>query len=175
MLAVALVPFAVGAWAQTGGRPVRTFPQFAGSWVLDEAASTGPLQMAPRVARTLTLVTSPTAITVTKELILGPSDTIAPTSVEVYRFDGKPTVREQGSLTWSYTFTLVADALALSRKDEATNRPGAFTMATDAYSVDGNVLTVHRQLTSVTEDGTILVMQEPRNNSRHTYVYRRRP
>src|SRR4051812_33127063 len=174
-LMAVLIPFAHGAWAQTSGYRVRTFPQFAGSWVLDEARSTGPLLMVPRVARTITIATSPTAVTVTKELILSPSDTPPPTSVEVYRFDGKPTVREQGSLTWSYTFALVADALALTRKDDDSNRSGAFTMVTDAYSVDGDVLTVYRQLTSVTEEGAILVMQEPRNNSRHTFVYRRRP
>jgi hypothetical protein len=113
-LAAALILPAVAAGAQTLDRPVRTFPQFAGSWVLDEAAS------------------------------------------------------------WSFTFALVADALALTRKDEAANR-GGFTTVTDAYSVDGDVLTVRRQLTSVTAAGTILVMQEPRNNASHMYRYRRRP
>jgi hypothetical protein len=175
VLAIALVPSAVGSAAQTGERPVRTFPQFAGSWILDEGSSSSPLLMVPRVARILTIATSPSAVTVTREeLILSPSDTVPPVSAEVYRFDGKPAVREQGSLMWSYTFLLVADALALSRKDEAINRPGPFTMVTDAYSVDGDVLTVHRQLTSVTEQGEILVMQEPRNNTRHTFLYRRR-
>ena len=46
-------------------------------------------------------------------------------------------------------------------------------MATDAYSVNGDVLTVHRQLTSVNGNGEIWVMQEPTNNFRQTYVYRR--
>jgi hypothetical protein len=48
----------------------------------------------------------------------------------------------------------------------------AYTMVTDAY-VDGDVLTVHRQLTSVNGDGQIHTMREPANNLRHTYVYRR--
>ena len=78
---------------------------------------------------------------------------------------------------------LVADALALTEKTsnwvrrgdpQMTNRD-AFTMVTDAYSVEGDVLTVHRQLTSVNGDGQIRSMQEPANRVRETYVYRRAP
>jgi hypothetical protein len=46
-------------------------------------------------------------------------------------------------------------------------------MVTDAYSVEGDVLTVHRQLTSVNGNGEIHVMKEPTNNLRQTYFYRR--
>jgi hypothetical protein len=49
----------------------------------------------------------------------------------------------------------------------------AFTMVTDAYSVNGDVLTIHRQLTSVNGNGEIRVMQSPTGNSRQTYVYQR--
>ena len=55
------------------------------------------------------------------------------------------------------------------------NTHGPFTLVTDAYAVDGDVLTVHRQLASVNDAGQIYVMQDPANNVRHTYVYRRRP
>ena len=51
----------------------------------------------------------------------------------------------------------------------------AFTMVTDAYSVNGDVLTVHRQLTSVNGTGEIRVMQGPTGNFRQTYLYRRSP
>jgi hypothetical protein len=66
---------------------------------------------------------------------------------------------------------LVADALALTEKLMSSN--GGFTLTTDAYSVTSDVLTVHRQLSSVTSAGHILVMQVPANNFRHTYIYRR--
>ena len=37
----------------------------------------------------------------------------------------------------------------------------------------GDVLTVHRQLSRVSADGHIAVMQVPANNFRHAYIYRR--
>ena len=157
------------------GRPVRTFPQFVGTWVLDEAASTGRLEIAPRIARSLTIATTPETITVAKRLRLHPLDRVTDSPPpEVYRLDGTETSardeRTGVALERRYRFTLVADMLALTIKE---TRGGAFTLVTDAYSVEGDVLTLHRQLSSVTAEGRILVMQEPANNFRHTFVYRR--
>jgi hypothetical protein len=149
-------------------RPVRTFPEFAGSWVLDESASTGPLVITPRIPSRMTITTTPSAITVVKRLRLDPRDKISDTAdPEVYRFDGTETTVGRHH----YSFRLVADALALTEKLMSSN--GGFTLTTDAYSVTSDVLTVHRQLSSVTPAGHILVMQVPANNFRHTYIYRR--
>jgi hypothetical protein len=52
--------------------PPRTFSQFVGTWVLDESASTGRLEMAPPVARTLSIATTPEAVTLTKVFSLPP-------------------------------------------------------------------------------------------------------
>jgi hypothetical protein len=167
---------------------VRTFPEFVGTWVLDEAASTGRLRMAPPPARTITIATTTTDITVTETLQLEPETrgggrrlaTETPPPV-VYRFDGSETVRVEGIYEHRSTFALVADALALTTKTRNWVRRGdpqmsereAFTAVTDAYSVEGDVLIVHRQLTSVNGSGQIYVMQGPTGNVRQTYVYRR--
>ena len=159
--------FATPALAQDG-RPVRTFPEFVGTWVLDEAASTGGLPSTPRIASRMTITTTPAAITIAKRLRLDPRDKISDTpDPEVYRFDGTETTVGRHH----YSFRLVADALALTVK--LMSNDGGFTLTTDAYSVTGDVLTVHRQLSSVTADGHIRVMQVPANNFRHTYIYRR--
>lgn len=149
-------------------RPVRTFPEFVGTWVLDESASTGALLSTPRIGSRMTISTTPSAITIAKRLRLDPRDKISDTpDPEVYRFDGAETT--VGS--YHYSFRLVADALALTEK--RMRGGGGFTLTTDAYSVTGDVLTVHRQLSAVTPEGHILVMQVPANNVRHTYIYRR--
>ena len=149
-------------------RPVRTFPEFVGTWILDEAASTGPLVITPRIPSRMTITTTPSAITIAKRLRLDPRDKISDTPApEVYRFDGTETTVGR----YHYSFRLVADALALTEK--LTSNDGGFTLTTDAYSVTGDVLTVHRQLSSMTPDGHIRVMQVPANNFRHTYIYRR--
>ena len=182
-LRVAGVLFAIllaatsSAGAQAG-RAMRTFPQFVGTWTLDEAASTRRLLMTPRVAHQLTLETTPETITVTKRLRLGPNDGAPATPPpEVYRLDGTETrltdTRTGAVLDVSYRFTLVADMLALTFKQGRTGWTNGFTLVTDAYAVDGDVLTVHRQLVSVAPGGTIYTMQEPTNNSRHTFIYRR--
>jgi hypothetical protein len=189
---VAAVVLAAAAPASAQDGQFRTFPQFVGAWMLDEAASTGRLRMAPPPARRLTIATTTTAITVTRELRLEPPGfegrrlaTEEPTT-EIYRLDGAPTLRygpNIGQYEYADTFVLVADMLALTTKTsnwvrrgdpQMTNRD-AFTMVTDAYSVEGDVLTVYRQLTSVNSAGEIHVMQEPANNLRQTYVYRRAP
>jgi hypothetical protein len=156
------------------------FPQFAGNWVLDEATSTGRLTMAT-VPRRLTIATTAEAITVTKILQLPRptperaafqygTDTPLP---EVYRLDGSETTIEDLYGQKALRFTLVADALVLTTKDQRRASGGGFTLVTDAHSVDGDVLTMHRQLSSVNAAGQIYVMQEPTNNFRHTFVYRR--
>jgi hypothetical protein len=149
---------------------VRSFPEFVGTWVLDESASTGPLVITPRIPSRMTITTTPSAITIAKRLRLDPRDRISDTpDPEVYRFDGTETTVNRHH----YSFRLVADALALTEKLMSGNGSGSFTLTTDAYSVTGDLLTVHRQLSSVTSDGHILVMQVPANNFRHTYIYRR--
>ena len=60
--------------------------------------------------------------------------------------------------------------LALTTKND---RPGSFTLQTEAYGVEGDVLTLHVQLVSVSPEGHVLLMQEPTNNFRHTFIYRR--
>ena len=168
MCAAIIVCSSLG-WAQTG-RPVRTFPEFVGTWVLDESASTGPLVITPRIPSRMTITTTPSEITVAKRLRLDPRDKISDTpEPEVYRFDGTETTINRRHLS----FRLVADALALTEKYTSINGSGSFTLTTDAFSVTGDVLTVHRQLSSISPEGHILVMQVPGNNFRHTYIYRR--
>jgi hypothetical protein len=179
---------AASVQAQDNAR-FRTFPEFVGTWILDEAASTGRMRMAPLPPRTVTIATITTEVTITSTIELPPetpgregkrtaTETPPP---EVYRFDGTPTVRYVGLYEYTNTFSLVADALALTTKtsnwvrrgDPLMSNRNAFTAVTDAYSVEGDVLTLHRQLTSVNGEGQLAVMQT--NNSRHTYVYRRAP
>jgi hypothetical protein len=171
--------------AQTESPPPRTFPQFVGTWALDESASTGKLTMAPAVARTLNIATTPVEITVTKLLLVPESTRNSPYWIgtetpppEVYRFDGtETTVHDQRDPRRErrYSFRLVADSLALTIKETGQNSGGAFTLVTDAYSVAGDVLTLHRQLSSINASGHIATMQTPANNFRHTFVYRRAP
>src|SRR5688572_8131342 len=162
------------AWAQAPSRPPRTFPQFVGTWVLDEAASTGRLLMTPRVPHTLTIATTPETITVTSRLKLDPRDRISDAPPpEVYRFDGTETIGSSGSYEVRRRFTLVADALALTTTERRFGDPSRFTIFTDALSVAGDVLTLHRQLVSVSPPGVIATMGEPTNNFRHTFIYRR--
>jgi hypothetical protein len=156
----------------------RTFPQFVGTWVLNEPASTGRLTAAP--GGTLTITTTAEAISVAKGLRPRPAvpgreayqyDPQLP-NPEVYRFDGGDTTADRYSYIYDYSFRLVADQLALTVK---TTRRGfkGFTLVTDAYSVAGNVLTVHRQFSSISPEGHIREMQEPNNNVHHTFVYRK--
>jgi hypothetical protein len=177
-LAIAILVASSSAASAQVSRPMRTFPQFTGTWALDEAASTGRLNITPRIALQLTIETTPETITVTKRPRLGPNDRASATPPpEVYRLDGNETrltdARTGAVLDLSYRFTLVADMLALTIKEARTGLTDGFTLVTDAYAVDGDVLTVHRQLVSVAPGGTIHTMQEPTNNFRHTFVYRR--
>ena len=169
------VALATAAGAQSPEKPVRTFSEFVGTWLLDEAATTGPLIITPRIPLRMTIATTPTQISVTKRLRLDPRDRGSDSPpTEVYRFDGTETkgtdVTMGAGEAWR-RFTLVADMLALTTRQGGSG--GAFTMHTDALAVEGDVLTLHRQLTSVNGAGQIWVMQHQPNNFKHTYVYRR--
>src|SRR5688572_4403490 len=160
--------------------PPRTFPQFTGTWILDEPASTGRLTAAP--ASTLTITTTPEAISVAKVVRPRPlpagreafQDDRGLPNPEVYRFDGRDTTVDNFRYIFDYSFRLVADQLALTVKESRRGFEG-FTLVTDAYAIDGDRLVVHRQFSSISPDGHIRTMQEPTNNSRHTFVYRRAP
>lgn len=176
LCALAAGPARLSGAQQLGPQPVRMFPEAVGTWLLDEAASTGPLTITPRIPLRMTIATTPTEILVTRRLRLDSRDRVteAPPT-ETYRLDGTETAGTDVTMgageAWR-RFTLVADMLALTTKQI---RPGdkAFTMHTDALSVQGDVLTLYRQLSSINDSGQILVMQHVPNNSRHTYVYRR--
>ena len=178
VFAVVLPALAAGQIQRPAEPAPRTFPQFTGTWTLDEPASTGRLTSAP--ATTLTITTTAEAISVAKALRPRPAipgreayqyDPQLP-NPEVYRFDGQDTTADRYSYIYDYSFRLVVDQLALSVK--TTRRGfGGFTLVTDAYSVAGDVLTVHRQFSSISPEGHIRTMQEPTNNSRHTFVYRK--
>ncbi len=168
LIVLTMVAVAAGVHAQNS-QPPRTFSQFAGTWVLDEAASTGRLNMTPRIPLRLSIETTPDAITVTKRPRLRPGDR-APESPppEAYRLDGTETRAVDAAtgvaLDRSYRFTLVADMLALTIKEGRHGESGPFTLVTDAYAVDGDVLTLHRQLSSISPARTIYTMSEPTNN-----------
>jgi hypothetical protein len=177
MLAALAVPAAIPA---QNNLPPRTFSQFAGTWVLDEAASTGRLNITPRIPSRMTIEATPLAVTVTKIPRLRPADKVPAAPVpETYRLDGMETrVTDPATgvaLDRSFRFTLVADMLALTIKEGRHGEDGAFTLVTDAYAVDGDQLTLHRQLSSISPSRTVYTMTEPTNNSRHTFVYRRAP
>jgi hypothetical protein len=162
------------AFAQQNRVP-RTFPQFTGTWVLDEQASTGTLNMAPRIPRTLTIAATPEVLTLNERLRLRPGDNAPESQVRAIRFDGTPTVREGGSFEYQDTFLLVADMLVVSTKTSSVRNKGVFDLATDAFAVEGNVLTLHRQLSHVDPPGHIAPMQFAPNNLHHTFIYRRAP
>jgi len=169
--------FALTAHAQNQ-QPPRTFEPFVGTWLLDEAESTGRLNVAPRIPEQLTIATTAETVTVTKRLRLLPGDRASATPPpEVFRLDGSETqLRDPATgvlLDVTHRFTLVADMLALTVRQLRGGTDKSFTQVTDALSVDRDVLTMHRQLSSVSAAGTIFTMSEPTNNYRHTYVYRR--
>jgi hypothetical protein len=166
-LFVLLLPvLLVSARAQT--RPAREFPEFRGTWVLDERAGAGHITGLP-VVRTIEITTTPTEISLKK-------DSGEP---EVYRFDGTETKTDRRTgavLDQGYSFTLVAGTLALTSKRIRRNQSGqTYTnIITDAYSVSDDVLTVERQLSVLIQPpGTLATLEDP-NNNRQTLVYRRK-
>jgi hypothetical protein len=81
-----------------------------------------------------------------------------------------------GPLAWAQEAAPVLSptrSFEVASEEKLLSSDGGFTLTTDAYSVSGDVLTLHRQLSSVTPDGHIRVMQVPANNFRHTYMCRR--
>ena len=169
---VAVLSLEVGI-AQSPQRVPRTFPQFAGTWVLDEQASTGTLTMAPRSPRTLTITATPEVLTLTERLRLHPKDNIPELQVRAVRFDGTPANRAGGVYETQDTFLLVADMLVVSTRTSRQGDKGPFDLATDAFAVTGDVLTMYRQLSHVDPPGTIATMGFQPNNFRHTFIYRR--
>jgi hypothetical protein len=166
LLAV-LIALPATMWAQVEQRPPREFPEFRGTWILDESAGKGHISGLP-VVRRLVIATTTTEITVTK-------DSGAP---EVYRVDGGETPRAGGAVNalFSYRLTLVGDALALTTTRARPNAGETLTnVITDAYSVSDDVLTIERSLSVVrTPPGVLVTLSDPRN-SRQTLVYRRPP
>jgi len=146
-------------------RPPREFPEFRGPWMLDEGAGKGYIAGLP-VARRLTIATTPTELSLTK-------DGAAP---ESYRFDGSETPSQSGEVRslFSYRMTLVGDAIALTTRRVRPNGTETLTnVITDAYTVSGDVLTIERSLSVVrTPPGVVVTLSDPRNN-RQTLVYRR--
>jgi hypothetical protein len=162
---IALIGALVG---QAELAPAREFKEFRGTWTRDEAAGRGRIGGLP-IAQTLTIATTATELTLTKD---GGDD--------VYRLDGQDTVLGDTVKR----VTLVAGALAVTTRRTRHQRGYAFTnIITDAYSVNGDVLTVERQLAvsvqaepdraGVQSPGHLVELENPANN-RQTIVYRRK-
>ena len=167
LLLLGLFGFTTLARAQAESRPPRQFPEFVGTWTLDQSAGVGHIA-GLTVARTLTIAITPTEISLIKD----------EGTAEVYRIDGAESVptdlRTGVVLDRRYSFTLVAGALALTSRRTRTRDGLAFTnIVTDAYAVSGEVLTVERQLgVLVQPPGNLATLEDP-NNNRQTIVYRR--
>jgi hypothetical protein len=151
------------------GQQPRVFPEYRGTWTLDESAGAGRIAGLP-VARTLVIMTTPTEITVAKDSGLP----------EVYRFDGTESKsrdpRTGVPLEHRYSFLLVADMLALTSRltRQETGRPALTEILTDAYRALGDTLTVQRQLSQLVEPPGSLATFAVSTNYRQTLVYRRR-
>jgi len=165
--------------AQTRNPPLE-FNEFQGTWTLDETATQGLRpnggtagglidRIGFRAGRILVLATAPTEISIVQ-------DGSAP---EIYRFDSRDRqvrdARTGALLNISHRFTLVAGMLALTRTEgdgggEGTR--GNATIVTDAYRVDGDVLTIERQHSVIVRpDGHLATLANPPRRS--TLVYRR--
>ncbi len=164
-IVAAAIAMPAAAAAQAQDRPPRVFPQFDGTWVLDPSAPNSRIRPNAAVARTIDIVTSPTGVVVMKDGAPG----------EAYRFDNKPPDLPTGAVaSFSHVLTLVADMLALTETRSGTRDNRMYTnVATDAYAVSGDVLTVERQLSVLVEPpGTLVTFEDP-GNYRQTFVYRR--
>jgi len=148
--------------------PAREFREFRGIWVRDDAAGRGRIAGLP-LAQTIEIETTATELTLIRD---GGSD--------VYRLDQRDT--QIGDTTTRVT--LVAGALAITTMRTRRQRGYAFTnIVTDAYSVDGDLMTIERQLSVAVEpepeksgaptEGHLVELSQPDNN-RQTIVYRRR-
>jgi hypothetical protein len=169
-LAIACVPAVVFAQAEV--RPAREFTAFRGTWKIDESTGRGHIAGLP-IAHTLLIATSPEELRLTKD----------GGEPEHYRLDGVE-IRAFGT---ERSVVLVGDALAVTTRRTRRDRGYAFTnVITDAYTVNGDELTVERQLSVVVatlmlRDGRVtdesaaghFAELENPNNSRQTIVYRR--
>jgi len=150
----------------------RDFAEYRGTWTLEESA--GDIR-APNAARTLVITTTPTEITVTKDS----------GSPEVYRIDGTESkARDQRSgapIEHRYSLLLIADTLELTSKTKQdSGKPTLTHLATDAYRVSGDTLTVGRQRDTlmleregVEPPGNLMAFAAPAKYIR-TLVYRRK-
>jgi hypothetical protein len=184
LIAWVLASFAAGPiQAQDSDRP-RAFEEFRGTWLLDDAAGTAGIRhianragqrvtvdsLGLSLARTLVIETTATEMSLAKDSSLP----------EIYRFDGTETAtrdpRTGAPLATRFTFTLVAEALALtSRLSRCCDAGGRSTteIVTDLYDLtEWNVLTVQRQLSYLRPEGYLRNLSGLRNNSQ-TIIYRR--
>lgn len=169
--------------AQDSDRP-RQFEAFRGTWLLDEAAGSGGIRslvnragqpvtfdaLGIPLARTIVIATTATQVSLVKDMGLP----------EVYSFDGTesqtPDPRTGAPLATRFTFTLVAEGLALtSRLGRCCDTGGRSTteIITDLYDLTAwDVLTVTRQLSYLRPEGYLRDLSGLRNNAQ-TIVYRR--
>jgi hypothetical protein len=158
--------------AVSAQQPLREFAEYRGTWALDESA--GDIR-ALRVARTLVITTTRTEITVTRDSDLP----------EVYPIDGTESktrdLQAGAPIEHRYRLLVIADTLELTSKTKQDNaRPTLTHIATDAYRVSGDTLTVGRQRDFVTVErehaeppGHLTAFVAPANYIQ-TLVYRRR-
>ena len=171
------------AGAPPDRRPApRLFPEFEGTWVLDEQASTGRVSATP--GATVTFAITPTEITLTRTPKLPEQQGNPPRGslpfVHVFRLDGTETSTDTPYPYPRGRFQLVSDALVFTTL--TVPRGNDFDTMTDAYSIEGDRLVARRQIVAVrvasqspSAAGFIATMQEPTNNRFHQYVYRRAP
>ena len=155
--------------AQDSDAP-QQFGEFRGTWRYDAPASDRTAQLSRRIATTIVIATSPTAITLTKDAGLP----------EVYLFDGSETQtrdpRTGAPLEPRYSFRIVAGALALIYKSSSGSplRQRVTNVVADAYRLaDFDTLTVERQVSVVVEPPGSLRQLGGLLDQTETLVYRR--
>ena len=177
LLAAAVVPItARQAGAPQDRRPApRLFPEFQGTWMLDEQASTGRASATP--GATVTFAITPIEITLTRTPKLPEQESNPPRGnvpfVHVFRLDGTETSTDTPYPYPRGRFQLVSDALVFTTL--TVPRGNDYNTVTDAYSIEGDRLIARRQIVAIVAPGYIATMQEPTNNRFHYYVYRRAP
>ena len=168
------VMFCVGLLAGLSTVSAQQSPlaEYRGTWTLDESA----VGARADVARTLIISMTPDEITVTKDS--RPS--------EVYRIDGTELrtrdLRAGAPIEHRYSLLVIADRLELTIKTKQESITPALThIATDAYRVTRNTLTVGRQRDVLTVEREGITPPPPRlegfaalANYRQMLVYRRR-
>ena len=169
LLLAAMAMAGVTPLAQDSDTP-QQFGEFRGTWRHDAAASDRTAQLSRRVASTIVIATSPTAITLTKDDGLP----------EVYPFDGSETQtrdpRTGAPLEPRYSFRLVAGAVALTWKVSSGSPLTELltNIVADAYRLtDFDTLTVERQMSVLVEPPGSLRVLGGLLNQTETLVYRR--